>query len=55
MPRERAKKKKGKGKGKFRKNSEKALVLSDEDLKFLTEKTSFDAGEIGEWFRYGFR
>ena len=52
MPREKAKKK-GKTKGgKFRKNGNNDLVLSDADLQFLIEKTSFDAPEIAEWFRW---
>ena len=52
MPREKARKK-GKTKGgKFRKNSNSSLVLSDADLQFLIEKTSFDAPEIAEWFRW---
>ena len=43
--------KKGKTSGKFRKSSGVGLILSDEDLKLLVERTSFDADEISEWFR----
>ena len=52
MPREKAKRRKKKGK--FQKNSDTVLVLSEEDLQFLIQKTSFDAVEISEWFRYDF-
>ena len=44
-------KKRGKG-GKFKKNCKKTILLSDEDLKYLIENTTYDAPEIGEWFRY---
>ena len=50
MPRD-TPKKRGKKKGKFRRSSNTGQVLSDQDLQFLVEKTSFDAGEIAEWFR----
>ena len=44
-------KKRGKG-GKFKKNCKKTILLSDEDLKYLIENTTYDAPEIAEWFRY---
>ena len=43
-------KKRGKG-GKFKKNNQKTVSLSDEDLQYLIEHTTYDAAEIGEWFR----
>ena len=42
-------KKRGKG-GKFKKKKKEVTSISDEDIKFLVAKTSYDAVEIAEWF-----
>jgi len=44
-------KKKIKKKGKFRKNKCRGPVLSEDDLHFLLESTSFSSQEIREWHK----
>ena len=43
-------KKRGKG-GKYKRGNQKEVSLSKDDLQYLIEHTSYDAGEIMEWFR----
>ena len=47
-----SRKNKIKKKGKFRKKKCRGPVLSEEDLNFLLESTTFSSQEIREWHKY---
>ena len=51
MPRRGRRKKKRISVGKYRKNARREIVLQEEEIRYLVEKTAFNASEISEWFK----